>query len=256
MSTILFNEIVFGPIRSRRLGVSLGINLLPVDGKLCSFDCIYCECGYNADGKPSSGIPTRREVKEALENKLQIMQEKPDVITFAGNGEPTIHPEFASIVDDVIELRDKYFPNAKISVLSNSSMIHQEDVFQALSKVDNNILKLDSAIDDKVRLIDQPNSPDFNVCDLVGQMKRFEGKLIIQSMFLRGMYDGQSVDNTGEEEVSAWIKVLKEVCPRQVMIYTIDRETPAGDLEKVSLDDLNKIADKVRKAGFEVSVAG
>jgi len=256
MPTILFNEIVFGPIHSRRLGISLGINLLPTDGKLCSFDCIYCECGYNADRKPASKIPTRAEVRAALDEKLHTMQEQPDVITFAGNGEPTIHPEFALIVDDVIELRNRYFPNAKISVLSNSSMIDKEDIFQALNKIDNNILKIDASSDDKLHLIDQPNSSTFNVKDLVRQMKRFDGNVIIQTMFLRGTYNGQSVDNTGEKEVSAWIDILKEVSPRQVMIYTIDRETPAKGLEKVSVEELNSIAEKVKQAGFDVSVSG
>ena len=256
MSTILFNKIVFGPIHSRRLGISLGINLLPVDGKLCSFDCIYCECGYNADGKSTSKLPTREEVRQALDNKLRTMQDKPDVITFAGNGEPTIHPEFALIVDDVIELRNKYFPNAKISVLSNSSMIHKEDVFQALNRIENNILKIDASFDDKLHLIDRPNSITFNVKDLIKQMKRFNGNLIIQTMFLRGMYNDQSVDNTSEEEVSAWIDILKEINPRQVMIYTIDRETPAKGLEKVSVEELNCIAERVRKVGFDVSVSG
>ncbi len=256
MSTILFNEIIFGPIHSRRLGISLGINLLPVDGKICTFDCIYCECGYNADHRTKTCIPTRDEVKAALEKKFQSMTEKPDVITFAGNGEPTVHPDFAIIVDDTIALRNQYFPEAKISVLSNSSMIFKEDIFQALNKIENNILKIDSAFDVKMRLIDQPNSSHFTIKDLVRQMKRFNGNLMIQTMFLRGMYNGQSVDNTSDEEINALIDIFREVHPKQVMIYTIDRETPAKGLKKVSLEELNHIADRIRNAGFDVSVSG
>ncbi len=256
MATILFNEIVFGPIHSRRLGISLGVNLLPTAGKICTFDCIYCECGFNADRRTVVCIPTREEVKIALEKKLQSMSENPDVITFSGNGEPTVHPDFANIIDDTIELRNKYFPVAKISVLSNASMICKEDVFKALNKIENNILKLDSPFDDKIQLIDQPNSPSFNVKELVDCMKRFNGNLIIQTMFLRGLYNGKSVDNTSEEEVNDLIDIYKEVHPKQIMIYTIDRETPAKQLEKVPLEELNIIAEKIRKAGFDVSVSG
>ncbi len=254
--SFLFNETIFGPIHSRRLGISLGINLLPSDGKICTFDCIYCECGFNADRKSTVCIPTREEVRNALEEKIKVITEKPDVITFAGNGEPTVHPDFSGIVDDVVEWRNRYFPKAKISVLSNASMIWKEDVFQALNKIDNNILKIDAPFDDKIKLIDQPNKSSFNIRDVVNQMKRFNGNVIIQTMFLKGIYQGVSVDNTSDEEVEALISVFKEVFPKQVMIYTIDRETPAKGLEKVSVDELNRIAEKIRQAGFSVSVSG
>lgn len=259
MGTILFNNIIFGPVKSRRLGVSLGVNLLPETGKLCSFDCIYCECGYNAEKRPSTKIPTREQVKISLEEKLKSMlenNEKPDVITFAGNGEPTLHPDFESIIDDTISLRNQYFPDAKISVLSNSSMIDKESVFRALNKVDNNILKLDSPFDEKMRLLDQPNSTDFNIRSLVENLKKFNGNLIIQTIFLKGTYQGQSVDNTGDIEIEEWIKLLQEINPKQVMIYTIDRETPTKTLEKVSIEKLNSIADQVKRAGFDVNVSG
>ncbi|GBU07526.1 radical SAM protein [Bacteroidales bacterium] len=256
---MLFQDIIFGPIKSRRLGVSLGINLLPINGKLCSFDCIYCECGFNADGKNSSKLPSRAEVKEALEKKLISMQQegiKPDVLTFAGNGEPTLHPDFAEIIEDTIATRDKYAPFSKISVLSNASTIHKDSVFEALKKVDNNILKLDTALDSKLQLIDQPNSKELNIKELTKNLKKFEGKLIIQTIFLKGRHLGQSVDNTGAQEVEAWIKLILEIKPKQVMIYTIDRETPSKTLEKASLSELEKIAKTLRDKGFEVSVAG
>lgn len=259
MPTILFNEIIFGPVRSRRLGVSLGVNLLPVNGKVCTFDCIYCECGFNQDGKTSSQLPSAEKVKEALEKKLKKMKEagdELDVITFAGNGEPTLHSEFSTIIDDTIELRDRYFPAAKVSVLSNATMIRRESVFAALKKVENNILKIDTPFDGQLHLIDRPVSSSFQVRDLVEQIKRFEGNVIIQTMFLTGEYEGKRIDNTSDEEITAWIEILKEINPKQVMIYTIERETPAKSLQKVSLGKLNQIADKVRREGFSVSVSG
>lgn len=259
MSTILFDKVVFGPIISRRLGVSLGVNLLPYDGKLCSFDCIYCECGYNKDHKTKTKLPTRQETREALEHKLQQMQQentKPDVITFAGNGEPTMHPEFSEIIDDTIELRNKYFPEAKISVLTNATQLEKKNVFEALKKVDNNILKLDSASIDTVRLVDKPNSPSYSIEKQIELFKQFNGNFILQTMFLRGTHEGELVDNTTEEEVNAWLEIIKEVKPREVMIYTIDRETPSKQLEKVSLEELKEIGEKVTQLGIKVNVAG
>lgn len=259
MSTILFHEIVFGPIHSRRLGISLGMNLLPYDGKLCSFDCIYCECGYNKDHKTKTKLPSRELVREALEDKLQQLQKEgvtPDVITFAGNGEPTLHPQFAGIIDDTIDLRNKYFPDAKISVLSNAMHIDKQNVFEALKKVDNNILKLDSAFIDTVRLIDQPNAPSYSIQRQVELFKQFDGKFIMQSMFLRGSHDGKIVDNTTEKEVSAWLELVRETNPSEVMIYTIDRETPEKNLEKVPLQELRKIGDRVEALGIKVIVSG
>ncbi|MCU6768877.1 radical SAM protein [Barnesiella propionica] len=258
MSTILFNEIVFGPVHSRRLGVSLGINLLPRNGKLCSFDCLYCECGYNSQGKGTTGLPERKEVYEALEDRLKKMKEKneiPDVITFAGNGEPTLHPQFGEIIDDTIKLRNIYFPQAKVSVLSNATYINSPAVVEALNKVDNNILKLDSAFDDTVRILNVPNNPDFSVEKLIGQLNLFQGNLVIQTMFLRGEHKGQIIDNTTEKEIRAWLEALKRIKPRQVMIYTIDRETPEKELRKVTKEELNSIAEKVKKIGFDVSVS-
>lgn len=258
MSTILFDKIVFGPIHSRRLGVSLGMNLLPADGKLCSFDCIYCECGLNGERRTHTRMPAREEVKQALIEKLSGMQAEgivPDVITFAGNGEPTMHPEFEGIIDDTIATRNHFFPNAKIAVLSNSTMLHKEGVFRALNKIEDNILKLDSVLDSRIRQLNAPNSPAFTFDRLLEQLCRFNGNLIIQTMFLKGEVDGQSVDNTTETELSGWIDALKKINPKQVMIYTIDRETPLKGLLKVSKEALDAIADRARKEGFEVSVS-
>lgn len=258
MSTILFDKIIFGPIQSRRLGVSLGINLLPADGKLCSFNCIYCECGLNEDRRTHSKLPTRTEVKEALVQKLTSMQAEgimPDVITFAGNGEPTVHPDFGYIIEDTIATRNLFFPKAKIAVLSNATMLHKESVFQALNKVDDNILKLDSVLDSRIQQLNVPNSPAFTFESLLKHLCSFEGNLIIQTMFLKGELNGESVDNTTGQEIEGWLEALKQISPKQVMIYTIDRETPVKNLRKVSKADLETIAERARKEGFDVSVS-
>lgn len=258
MSTILFDQIVYGPIHSRRLGVSLGINISPPDGKRCSFNCIYCECGLNEERPAHTRAPRRDEVKQALENKLLQMKSEglcPDVITFSGNGEPTMHPEFALIIDETINLRDRLCPEARVAVLSNSTMLHKKDVFEALLKVDESIMKLDSVLDERICQIDDPEIRDFKAAELVRQLMRFDGRLTIQTIFLRGVRDGVIIDNTSPEEVSGWIEALKAIHPRKVMIYTIDRETPIKSLKKVSEDELNRIAARVREAGFEVSVS-
>jgi wyosine [tRNA(Phe)-imidazoG37] synthetase (radical SAM superfamily) len=204
-------------------------------------------------------FPTRAQVKEILATKLQQMTavgEIPDVITFAGNGEPTLHPDFEGIIDDTLELRNQFCPSAKVSVLSNSTRIHKPHIFSALKKVDNNILKFDSAIDRTMKLIDQPVGKHINVSWLKEQLQRFEGNLIIQTMFLRGEYQGEKIDNTTDKEVDAWIRALEIIKPKQVMMYSLDRDTPVQNLQKVNVDELNSIAEKVRAKGFEVSVAG
>ena len=255
---ILFDQIIFGPIHSRRLGLSLGVNLLPIDAKICSFNCIYCECGFNTT-MHDSPIPTRNQVRETLDAKLHEMVAEgqiPDVITFAGNGEPTLHAEFEGIIDDTIALRNTYCPTAKVSVLSNSTRIHKPHIFAALNKVDNNILKFDSAIDRTMKLMDQPVGKHINVAWFIEHLKKFEGRLIIQTMFLRGEVQGEKLDNTTDEEVEAWIQALEQIRPQQVMIYSLDREAPTKNLQKVNVDELNIIAEKVRAKGFDVSVAG
>ncbi|MBR5877756.1 MAG: radical SAM protein [Alistipes sp.] len=255
--TSLYDNIIFGPVRSRRLGLSLGVNLLPVESKLCNFDCIYCECGWNADHPGAKRFNARGDVRQMLSETLQRMKEQgqmPDVITFAGNGEPTMHPEFEAIIDDTISLRDQLCPSAKVSVLSNATQIHREDVRRALLKVDNNILKLDSAFDQTVQLINKPQG-QYSVARTVELMKLFEGQMILKTMFLRGEYLGQRVDNTTEEEVSAWLKIVAEIAPQKVMIYSLDRDTPCQTLEKVERAELQQIAQKVVAEGFDCSVA-
>lgn len=253
MSTKIYPAPIYGPVKSRRLGLSLGINLLPKDGKSCTFDCIYCECGFNKDRIPIQKRPTRAEVAEALGAQLKAMHqadEHPDVLTFAGNGEPTSHPEFAGIIDDTIRLRNRYCPNAKISVLSNSTFIHKQDVHNALLKVDNNILKLDTVNADYIRLVDQPLNKHFDVRQLIEDLKSFNGKLIIQTMFMKGMSGKYSVDNTGEQFVQPWLKALKYIAPKEVMVYTIDRETPDHDLQKATPAELNAICERVIAMGI------
>jgi len=256
MATFLFDSIVFGPVRSRRLGASLGINLLPINSKVCSFDCIYCECGWT-DKTKKGKLPSRREVRQYLDEKLQEMQRKADpvdVITYAGNGEPTLHPEFSAIIDDSIELRNKYFPWAKIAVLSNSTMISKPEVVAALKRVDQNILKLDSAFDSTIKLINQPRVK-FSAEELVKNLKSFDGNLIVQTLFIRGLYEGAVIDNTTQVEVDSWVDLIKAIKPKEVMVYTIARDTPATGLEKVSLKDLNAIASRVEALGVPVQVS-
>lgn len=249
---IIFPSPIFGPVHSRRLGVSLGVNLLPADGKVCSFDCIYCECGYNGDHRAKSPLPTREEVRMALEEKLKEMQAKgpaPDVLTFAGNGEPTAHPHFAEIIKDTLALRNHYFPKAKVSVLSNSTFMDRPAVFEALNTVDNNILKLDTVDEEYIRLLDRPNGR-YSVKSIIEKMKEFRGNCIIQTMFLKGNYQGKEVDNTSDKYVLPWLEAVKEIHPRQVMIYTIDRETPNHDLQKATPDELNRIVKLIEEAGI------
>ena len=255
--TIIYPSPIFGPIHSRRLGVSLGINLMPADGKICTFDCIYCECGFNKDFRPRLPRPTREEVAQALEARLQEMQQNgpaPDVLTFAGNGEPTAHPQFADIIADTLALRNRYFPHAKVSVLSNSTQTHRPDVCQALRQVDNNILKLDTVDADYIQTVDRPTGA-YSVERIIGQLQAFQGHCIIQTMFLKGRMEGKDVDNTGDRYVLPWLEALRRIAPSQVMIYTIDRETPDHDLLKASHEELNRIADLVRAVGIPVSVS-
>ena len=255
--TALYNNIIFGPIRSRRLGISLGVNLLPIESKLCSFDCIYCECGWNDEHPGKRRFNAREDVRDMLDAKLAEMVAEgtpPDVITFAGNGEPTMHPDFEQIIDDTIALRDKHCPSAKVSVLSNATQIHREDVRRALLRVDNNILKLDSAFDATVQLVNKPQGA-YTVARIVELLKAFEGRLIVQTMFLRGEYLGQRVDNTTEEEVTAWLRLIEEIAPKQVMVYSLDRDTPCKTLEKVEKDELSEIAKRVEALGIACSVA-
>ena len=252
---MLFDSIVYGPIRSRRLGVSLGMNLMPTTAKLCTFDCVYCECGWN---QPVShpALPTRQEVREALASRLVALSPNSlDVITFSGNGEPTLHPDFLGIIQDTCALRDQYCPKAKISVLSNSTQLGRPDVVEALRLCDNRILKLDSAIDTTMRLIDKPVNPNLTVEQIAEWLSLFDGDFTLQTCFLRGEYMGQIIDNTTSEELNAWYAMVDRLHPKQVMIYVIDRATPLQTLSKVPTAEMEAIAAPLRAKGIDVIVS-
>ena len=251
---MLFDSIVYGPIRSRRLGVSLGVNLMPTTAKLCTFDCVYCECGWNQPILHPT-LPTRDEVREALRTQLSAHQSQLDVITFSGNGEPTLHPDFLGIIEDTCALRDEYCPKAKVSVLSNSTQLGRKDVVEALRLCDNRILKLDSAIDTTMRLVDKPVNAQLTVGQVVEWLKAFDGDFTLQTCFLRGNYEGQVIDNTTDEELRAWYEVVDKLHPKQVMIYVIDRETPLKTLEKIPAEKMEAIAAPLRKKGIDIVVS-
>ena len=251
---MLFSSIVYGPIHSRRLGVSLGVNLMPTTAKLCSFDCVYCECGWN---QPVSHpqLPIREEVREALFAQLSTLNIQPDVITFSGNGEPTMHPDFWGIIQDTCALRDQYCPNAKVSVLSNSTQLGRKEVVDALRLCDNRILKLDSAIDATMHLIDKPVNRHLTVAQVMEWLRAFEGDFTLQTCFLRGEYKGKVIDNTTPAELDAWYKAVDILHPKQVMIYVIDRETPLKTLEKIASEQMQAIAQPLREKGIDVVVS-
>jgi wyosine [tRNA(Phe)-imidazoG37] synthetase (radical SAM superfamily) len=260
MAGFLFDQIVFGPISSRRLGRSLGVNLLPLNKKSCSFDCIYCECGWTlpkAHGTPLE-YPEAGLVAQALEHTLKQMAESgepmPAAITFAGNGEPTLHRQFHLVVDSTIALRNRYAPKALITVLSNGTTLHREEVFNALLRVDQNIQKLDGGTNETIHLINRPRNPAFNLEDLTKNLCRFNGKVIIQSLFLKGMMGNTPVDNTTQKEIDAWIEHLLRINPEYVMIYPIDRATPASNLVKLDVPALHQIALQADKAGISTRV--
>lgn len=257
MQRILFHSTIFGPIHSRRLGTSLGVNLSPVDGKVCTFDCLYCEAGYNAQGPGKSGLPSRADVARLLEAKLQEMSsngDRLDVITFSGNGEPTAHPEFAGIIDDTLALRDRYYPDVKVSVLCNSTQLGHKDVCEALRRVDNPILKLDSARTDTIYLLDRPTSPAFTAERAIEWLEAFRGTGIIQTMLTRGTHDGKVVDNTTPEEIDALVEAYRRIQPREVMLYSLDRPTPELSLQKVPRAELEAVAERVRQLGIDTQV--
>ncbi|MBT3242956.1 MAG: radical SAM protein [Bacteroidetes bacterium] len=258
MSTFLFEEIIFGPVTSRRLGASLGINLLPGDRKICNFNCIYCECGWTKKTHGHrSEYPVREHVKDELKQRLLQMKsagEPLDTITYAGNGEPTLHPDFPGIIDDCIELRDQIFPDISIAVLSNASRISNANIFNALIKIDQNILKIDSAFPETIKLINQTKA-DYNLDSIIEKMKMFKGNFTLQTLFVKGSYQEVPIDNSSDKEVQAWLEIVKLLMPQTVMVYTIARDTPIQTLEKVSASRLDAIAEEVRKLGLEAAVS-
>jgi wyosine [tRNA(Phe)-imidazoG37] synthetase (radical SAM superfamily) len=256
MSTFLFDSIIFGPVWSRRLGESLGINLLPVNRKVCNFNCVYCECGLTPSGSQASEFPDKGEVAKLLELRLREMKENGeylDSITFAGNGEPTLHPGFPQILDDAIAIRNLSFPDAAIAVLSNATLIGKDTIFRALLKADLNILKLDSAVEDTLAKINCPKG-NFRLTEILHLMRLFNGKMIIQTLFFRGRFNGINVDNTTENEVKAWLAALEQVRPESVMIYSIARDTAVQGLERISQGELEEIAGRVEKIGINAQV--
>ncbi len=256
MAGTLFDSIIFGPLSSRRLGTSLGINLLPTTIKFCSFNCIYCECGWTETNSiEKAQLYTAKEISTSLEERLIYLKEQNislDSMTFAGNGEPTMHPQFVEIIEDTIRLRDLFAPNSKISVLSNSTMLGKPHVIEALVKV-NNIMKLDAGSEHMFQLINKPKNR-ITLGEIVEQLKKFQGQLIIQSMFVRGEMEGVSIDNTIDSEVEAWLKHLVAIQPKEVMIYSLDRRPPLALLEKIMEPQLEVIAERVRQLNIKASV--
>ena len=251
---MLREETVFGPIHSRRLGSSLGINLLPVNGKICSFDCIYCECGWNRDGKDDKRIPSAAEVRSALEDKLSTLMPDGvgiDSITFSGDGEPTLNPEFPRIIEDTLRLRDVFYPDAKVSVLSNATRVHVPEVFEALRKVDNPIMKIDAPTDELVRLIDNP-APGYSLARTIEALRRFEGDFVLQTMFLRS----PDFDSSSPEVLDGWKAIVRDLRPRKIMVYTIDRPTPMQGLEKFSVERMHSLVADLIEEGFDIDIKG
>ena len=247
-------ETVFGPIHSRRLGRSLGINLLPTRGKICNFDCIYCECGWNRDGRNDSVLPTAKKVRTELENKLMelMLAGTPiDSITFSGDGEPTLNPEFPQIIADTVFLRDAYYPSAKVSVLSNATRIHVPEVFEALRKVDNPILKVDAPTDELIARINQP-APGYRLDRVIAALERFEGNFILQTMFLKG----KDFDSGSPEVLQGWMDIVRHLKPRQVMVYTIDRPTPDKDLAAYTVEEMHALVKPLIDEGFRIDIKG
>lgn len=257
MSTVLYHSPIFGPVHSRRLGISLGINLMPADGKICTFDCIYCECGFNKYFKPKTNRPERQFVYDELEKTLRRIiseDQTPNVLTFAGNGEPTTHPQFKEIVRDTIELKNKYCPKSKVSVLSNATLIDRQNVFEALMMVDNNILKLDTVDIDYIKLTNRPSST-YSVERQIENMKKFNGHCIIQTMFMKGYVNGIEVNNIKHEYIQPWLEAIKYIKPQQVMIYTVDRETPDKTLYKASKEELDNIVRQIEQIGIPATAS-
>ena len=249
---MLREKIVFGPIHSRRLGSSLGINLLPERGKLCNFDCIYCECGWNRDGREDRTLPDAATLRMALEERLAscAAADTPiDSITFSGDGEPTLNPDFPRIVDDTLALRDRYYPGARVSVLSNATRLDIPEVFRALRKVDSPILKLDAPTTALARVINRPQGA-YEVSGVVEGMRRFEGDFILQTMFLRA----RGLDSSSPEVLGPWMEIVRDLHPREIMAYTIARPTPQAGLAKFTAEEMAALLRPLIEEGFNIKI--
>jgi wyosine [tRNA(Phe)-imidazoG37] synthetase (radical SAM superfamily) len=257
MSGILFDEIVFGPVKSRRFGVSLGINLMPLEGKLCSFNCVYCECGLTDERKKDKlKLFSASEINASLQSRFEALKEgglDPDNITFAGNGEPTLHPEFEILIANTIRLRDRFFPKAMITVLSNATRLDRASVKRALLRIDNNVLKLDAGTNATFQAINRPTQL-ITLEKVVQELKNFEGNLTVQTMLIRGDVDGKQVDNTTKEELTLWLNYIREINPKLVMLYPIDRQTPYRTLEKVPEAEFQALAASIEELGIKAEV--
>lgn len=258
MATFLWSDIVFGPIHSRRVGTSLGINLLPVCGKLCTFDCVYCECGDLSSGAPRKDrrMPSLEQVVEVMSSRFAALHAegvKVDSISFTGNGEPTLHKDFPAIIDKVVELRDKYFPQAVISVFSNSTTLGRPGVFEALMKVDNRIMKVDCSDAATVAAINRP-AGQFSLEKVLDDLERFNGDFILQTMFFKGSLDGREIDLTAPELVAGWSDIVRRLHPSKIMAYSLDRDTPVAGLRKVEREELQAITAPLRDEGFEIEI--
>ena len=245
---------VFGPIFSRRLGSSLGINLLPEKGKLCNFDCIYCECGWNRDGRGDRRLPAAADVRAALEDKLQkclLDGTHIDSITFSGDGEPTLNPDFPRIIKDTLMLRDAFCPEARVSVLSNATRVCRDEVFEALKLVDNPIMKLDAPSNALAARINQPQG-EYDVDGIVAALSRFNGDFVLQTMFLRG----PGFDSSAPEVLLPWMDIVRRLHPREVMVYTLDRPAPMKGLEKFSEEEMRSLVQPLVDEGYKIQIKG
>ena len=249
-----FDDIVFGPIFSRRLGSSLGVNVLPSKGKLCNFDCVYCECGWNKDGIAERRFPLLEDIEAALEEKMSKASAegvRVDSITFSGNGEPTMHPDFPQIIDATIGCRDRFFPDAKVSVLSNATLISRPAIAEALMKVDNPILKIDASSDELIGMINKPVG-HYRLEETIEAMMKFNGNFVLQTMFLRS----PDFDTAAPEALNNWMDIVRRVRPREIMVYTIDRETPDKTLQKYTVEEMTEFVRPLMEEGFKIQVRG
>lgn len=257
---MLFENIIIGPIHSRRLGNSLGINLLPLKRKFCTYDCIYCECGWNEETIENKiELPSYEDVRNQLKKRIDELKAEGTVVdsfTFAGNGEPTLHPDFPKVVDLVVEIRNKYYPNAVITLLTNATQLSRPETYNALLKLDNPVLKLDAGMAAMRNSINKPTAEKYSFDELVNNLILFGNRGIIQTLLLRGSNDGKIISNVSDEDFGEYIELLKKIRPKYVMLYAIDRATPEKDLEKLSVDELEIYAQKIRNEGIDVKVYG
>lgn len=234
----LQDETVYGPVYSRRLGTSLGINPLPLSYKFCDFDCVYCQYGWTPEKKGRERLKRVAELAREIEDafrKLADAGHRVDCITIAGNGEPTIHPDFPEFVTALLKLRDHYFPGVKTGILSDASQAYRPEIKEALEKLDERYMKLDAGSPELIEQINRPRG-NFNYDKMLKGLKNLKA-IVIQSLFMQGSYD-----NTGEIALREWSQTVRMLQPREVQIYTIDRRPADAGLRKVPSEELQRIA--------------